>query len=96
MTNYDRDQEAIDWARAKIEKKRDFAREAEMKSKEAWLQARRDNRLYREIDQHHEQMLRWRRIANMLEMWFIGGEGCAIAAFDQRYPHILEMIDAQG
>jgi hypothetical protein len=33
-----------------------------------------------------EKKRQWRMMANMLQRQFIGGEGCVIAAFDERSP----------
>jgi hypothetical protein len=32
-----------------------------------------------------EQQMQWRKVANILEMKFIGGEGCVIRPFDKRW-----------
>jgi len=62
----DCDQEAVDWARAAVQREIDQLRQ--------WQ------------EQDSADADQWRKFANLLEMKFIGGEGCVIAAFDERRP----------
>lgn len=69
--NLNADPEALAWARAKVERVRDKCRRFE-------ADARNQGRT--------ESATQWRRFAKFLEMEFIGGKGCVIAAFDERRP----------
>lgn len=71
--DFDRDPEALAWARAKVQ--RDIDRYRRFESA-----ARSEGRT--------EQASLWRKMANLLNMDFIGGEGCSIAAFDERRPQL--------
>lgn len=71
-------QEAVDWARGHVERVRDKWRAWEHKAADAGDQ---------------DKMMRCRRIANVLEMELIGGEGCVITAFDVRGPKIRRALD---
>lgn len=35
----------------------------------------------------------WRKAANLLQMDLLGGEGCVIAAFDERLPKYTKLIE---
>lgn len=78
---YDLDPEAVAWGRAKVEgfvaKMRNFQQMATDVGGEQAM-ARADQ---------------WRKIANLVEMLLIGGQGCAIAAFDERLPFFAKMLD---
>lgn len=76
--DYDRDPEALAWARAIVQRDIDRFRRFESK-------ARSEGR--------DEQASFWRKIANFLNMDFIGGEGCKIAAFDERRPSLPAVDD---
>lgn len=93
MTDYDRDQAAIDWARAKIQRRYDFAAKAEATYQLKWQDAVRSNSKLLTQRELHDTMMRWRRIKNFLQMWFIGGEGCVVADFDVRRPHMMSFLD---
>lgn len=78
MTDYDRDPEALAWARAKIQdyidRLTDFERQAKAKGDPATATGCAISRL---LAQRH----------------FLGDGGCVIGAFDQRRPDYLERID---
>lgn len=71
--DYDRDPGALAWARAKIQRDIDRFRKFEAEAR-----GRQDEALASQ----------WRKFANFLQMDFIGGEGCVIAAFDERRPSL--------
>lgn len=78
MTDYDGDPEALAWARAKVEAEID--------------------RAARFVDQATAQGVTdsaefWRRHALHLHRAFIGGEGCTIAAFDERRPQFQRLCE---
>jgi hypothetical protein len=75
---FDRDPEALAWARAKIQRRADLYAEWERKAK---------------AEGDAEKMLHWRRLKNVLHRDFIGGEGCVITGFDARLPEYLAMLD---
>lgn len=68
---YDTDPDALAWARARVQHQIDRFRRFEAQARE-----RGDE----------ERASQWRKYANLLQMDFIGGEGCVIAAFDERRP----------
>lgn len=78
MADFDRDPEALAWARAKlqlhIDKLADWEQQAAGQDKA-------------------EQADHWRRVKHYLQRKFIGGQGCVIAAFDERLPAHLDMLD---
>jgi hypothetical protein len=76
LSRFDSDSDALAWARAKVQQKIDRCREFERQCKDKG---------------DSEQASAWRKRANMMHMWFIGGEGCVIAAFDERFPQVVEM-----
>jgi hypothetical protein len=78
MTDYDRDPEALAWARAKVQHEIDRCRGFHQSALAAGKS---------------EQAESWRRYANRMERSFIGGEGCTIAAFDARRPQFADAID---
>lgn len=78
MTDYDRDPDALAWARTKIQREVDRLRDWERTAKD-----RGDG----------ERAMQWRKMANLLNMRFIGGTGCVIAAFDERKPAYARMLD---
>ncbi|MFB7312948.1 hypothetical protein [Streptomyces sp. NPDC056192] len=77
-SRFDRDPEALAWARAKIQHEidrcEDFHRSATAAGKA-------------------EQGEMWRRLGNRMKRVFIGGEDCTIAAFDERLPELAHAID---
>lgn len=77
ITKFDTDPEALAWARSKVE---GFV--AKMSDFERQSKERGDERLERQ----------WRVFGNMAHSHFVGGEGCVIAAFDERLPKILPML----
>jgi hypothetical protein len=78
LSRYDRDPDALAWARAKVQAEidrcRKFAEQAD---------AAHDT----------EQFELWRRLANRMQRVFIGGDGCVHAAFDERLPELAKSID---
>lgn len=78
MTDFDRDPEALAWARAKIQRHIDQCAQFEQQGAE-----RGDPEL----------ALRWRRTKNYMRMKFIGGRGCVIASFDERLPEMKALLD---
>lgn len=70
-TDYDRDPEAIAWARRKIQDEIDRCRKFHASATEAGKP---------------EQAEMWQRLANRMERTFMGGSGCVIAYFDERLP----------
>jgi hypothetical protein len=78
VTDFDRDPEALAWARRKIQNEIDRADKFVADAKRA----------------RNEQAERtWRVIGNHLRRSFIGGTGCVIAAFDERRPDHLALLD---
>jgi hypothetical protein len=78
MTDFDRDPEALAWARRKIQNEIDRADKFVADAKRV----------------RNEQAERtWRVIGNHLRRSFIGGTGCVIAAFDERRPDHLALLD---
>lgn len=78
MSDFDRDPEALAWARAKIQREVNKLRGWEKTAAE-----RGDD----------EQSMRWRRMANLLQREFLGTGNCVIAAFDERLPEYKAMLD---
>lgn len=81
MTNhshYDRDPEALAWARTKVQDEINRCR----KFAESALAA----------DQP-EQAEMWRRLANRMERTFINGTGCVMGYFDERLPTLAKAVD---
>ncbi|AVH59964.1 MULTISPECIES: hypothetical protein [Streptomyces] len=78
MTDFDRDPEALAWARAKIQRHVDWLANAERET------AARGNRV---------GAIRWRFAKNFMARKLIGGTGCVIADFDERLPETLDRID---
>ncbi|GAB2696388.1 hypothetical protein [Kitasatospora kifunensis] len=75
---FDRDPEALAWARASIQHHIDkLAR---------WEQQATENG-------NQEQAMQARWVKNYLDRSFIGGRGCVIAAFDERLPARRDMLD---
>lgn len=77
-SKFDRDPEALAWARAKIQHEIDRCDKFHASAIAAGKP---------------EQGEMWRRLANRMRRTFIGGEGCAIAAFDERMPDFARAID---
>jgi hypothetical protein len=75
---FDRDPEALAWARAKVQHHIDkLAR---------WEQQAADQ-------DKREQADHWRRVRSYMERSLIGGQGCTVAAFDERLPEHRAMLD---
>lgn len=79
LSRFDRDPDAVAWARAKVEKVRDQFREFQRKAAAAGKA---------------EQSDMWRKMANMLDLKLIGGKTCVITAFDERLPAMARLRDA--
>jgi len=78
FSRFDHDPEAVTWARTKIEHEIDHLTR--------WRdQAKAEGKT--------EQAQSWRRIASYLDRHLIGGEGCTIAAFDERLPKWADQLD---
>lgn len=75
---YDRDPEALTWARAKVQAGIDRAEKFVEQATAA---------------DKPEAAQKWRYIANLLRNSFIGGEGCVIARFDERLPELRKALD---
>lgn len=78
MPDFDRDPEALAWARTKLQHHIDKLARWEQQAGE---------------QDKTEQAAHWRRVKHYLLRSFIGGRGCVIAAFDERLPEHLEMLD---
>ena len=78
MTDFDRDPEALAWARRKIQNEIDRADKFVTDAKKI---------------RNEKAESTWRIIGNHLRRSFIGGTGCVIAAFDERLPEHRAMID---
>lgn len=75
---FDRDPAALAWARAKVQR--------EVDKLSGW----------QTIDAaggEPERSEQWRRHVNHLKRTFIGGDGCVIAAFDERLPQVRAEMD---
>lgn len=76
-SKYDRDPEALAWAREKVEglvcKMKKFEQQA--------------------LENGTTDPKQWRRIANILQMELIGGDGCVVARFDHRLPEFCALLD---
>lgn len=79
-SKFDLDPEALAWARAKVQAFIDKMRrfEEQASHSDPYSPARERQ---------------WRVFGNIVEMDFIGGKGCVIAAFDERLPSILPALD---
>lgn len=84
FSRFSRDPEALAWARGHVEgfvaKMRNFERMARESGGDEGLERARN----------------WRRIANILEMQFVGGEGCVITPFDERLPAFADVLEQIG
>lgn len=80
--DYDLDPAALAWARQKIQRHIDKL--------DAW----HAEVAVRLADADIEKARRWREIAFYMRRAFIGGEGCVIAAFDERLPKVKNAIEA--
>jgi hypothetical protein len=78
MSRFDRDPDAVAWARAKVVRVRDQFRGFQQKAAAAG---------------RSEQAEMWRRMANMLDLKLIGGTTCVITAFDERLPAMAKLRD---
>lgn len=74
-TKYDRDPEALAWARGHVERVIEKYRRFESEARD-----RGDA----------ERASQWRKFANLLQMELVGGQGCVITAFDERLPSLPE------
>lgn len=79
FSRFDRDPEALEWARGKVQHTVDKFRRFEQQA--------RDRGTFDGDNQ-------WRKFANLLEMELIGGEGCVITGFDSRLPEIVRAWEA--
>src|ERR1035441_4415939 len=77
LSRFDRDPDAVAWARAKVVRLRDRYRGFEQSASAAGK---------------FEQSSMWRRLANMIDMQMVGGKGCSIAAFDERLPAMTALL----
>jgi hypothetical protein len=78
---YDADPEALAWARGRVE-----AFIERLERFKAQAEGRGDEELAK----------RWRMTAWLVEREFIGGEGCVIAAFDERRPKLVADLEKHG
>lgn len=76
---FDRDPEAVAWARGKVQ--------AEIDRLARWHEKAK-------TEGKAEQAEHWRRIAGFLNRKFIGGHVGVIARFDERLPEWVETVDA--
>lgn len=74
---FDSDPAALAWARRKVQ--HDIDKLSEWQRTDA-------------ANGETERSQRWRRHVNHLKRTFIGGEGCVIAAFDERLPWVREQL----
>ena len=79
MTDFDRDPEALAWARKKLQSEIDRADKFVADAKKI---------------RNPEAARTWRVIGNHLRRSFIGGTGCVIAALDERLPEHRALLDA--
>jgi hypothetical protein len=78
--DYDRDPAALAWARAKIQREIDRMVDFERQATERGT----------------SDPKRWRMFGNLLRRQFIGGQGCVIAAFDERLPQYVGLGRISG
>lgn len=78
LSRFDRDPEALAWARAKVQAEIDRCKQFHASAT---------------ASDKPEQAETWRRLANRMRRQFIGGEGCTIAAFDERRPEWHRAVD---
>lgn len=81
MADFDRDPEALAWARRYVQRHIDKTRRF---SEQATVRGDAD------------QASQWRRLANYMQREFIGGEGCVIAAFDERRPQLPDAVSSNN
>lgn len=72
-TRFDRNPDALAWARGHVERVA-----AKYEAFEAQARERGDE----------EQALQWHKYVSLLHREFIGGSGCVITAFDERCPSL--------
>lgn len=77
-SRYDRDPEALAWARTKVQDEIDRCRKFADSEKAA---------------DKPEQAEMWRRLANRMQRQFIGGDGCVMGYFDERLPGLARAVD---
>lgn len=75
---FDRDPEALAWARGRVQRHIDKLARWEQQATEQGKT---------------EQAEHWRRVRTYLVRSFIGGEGCVVAAFDERLPEHCALMD---
>lgn len=78
--HYNSDPKALEWAREIVQRRVNHYRKWEAEAKA----------------QGSDTESQWRRVANILEMDFIGGSGCTIAGFDQRKPKFTSILRKKG
>jgi hypothetical protein len=77
LRRFNSDPDALAWARQQIQH--------EIERLRKWQQKAAD-------EGRTEQAAQWKKMANLLEMRFIGGTGCVIAAFDHRRPRMESLM----
>ena len=88
MHDFDLDPEALAWARQKVERVIDRYHRL---SEQAQTGAERA-RTVEDVITEMALAEKWRIRANLLRRDLIGGQGCVIAAFDERRPNIARVI----
>lgn len=78
-SRFDRDPEALAWARTKVQDEIDRCRKFAESARAAG---------------QPEQSEMWRRLANRMQRMFIGGEGCVMGYFDERLPALARAVDS--
>lgn len=71
---FDSDPDALAWARARVQQRIDHYQRFELDDLN---------------DGNTDRATQWRVVANCMDRDFIGGEGCVIAAFDERLPSFV-------
>ena len=79
FSKFDRDPEALEWARGHVQALVDKMHRLQQAAERATPPPRRQ----------------WRKIADILQRELIGGEGCVITAFDWRKPDIVKALDEE-
>lgn len=78
-SRYDRDPEALAWARAKVQDEIDRCRRFAESARAAG---------------QDDQAEMWRRLATRMQHVFIGGDGCVHGYFDERLPALYRAVDS--
>ncbi len=81
LSRYDRDPDALAWARAKVTDLESRWRKFAESAAEAG---------------HDDQADMWRYLANGVRNELIGGDGCVIAAFDERRASLPPVADGEA